>query len=186
MAQPMGLGNLGNSTLVYKRKFRWTLKINNVCGNKNIPEYYVKTAARPQLDTEELEINFLNAKSWIPGKSSWQTMTVTYYDVATQDNTALWDWICTIYEFNGANLRQASQKKDYAAEAVLTLFDGPGNALEEWTLKDVWPQAVNWGDLDMAANDEVNIELTLRFSQVGFVMLCPGHTPAGCFTACTK
>ena len=75
---PMGIGRLGFQNTVFKRKFRFTFELEDICGGKKVPKHYVKVASRPNLSIEETEINFLNAKTWIPGKASWETMTVTY------------------------------------------------------------------------------------------------------------
>ena len=182
----MGLGQLGGSELIFKRKFRWTFRVENVCGNKKIPESFVKLAARPTMETEELEINFLNAKTWIPGKTSWSEITVTYYDVATKENTPLWDWLASIYNFtDDVTLQQASRRDRYSATGILTLFDGCGNELERWTLKDLWPKSVNFGDLDYAANDEMTIELSMRYSRVKYEPICPSRAISPCCGSCS-
>jgi len=40
--------------------------------------------------------------------------------------------------------------------------------METWTLGHVWPQAINFGDLDYSSSEEVNVELTLRYSEVRY------------------
>jgi len=181
----MGIGRLGFNNIVFKRKFRWTFEVENVCGG-TVPKHYVKLASRPNLTVEETEINHLNAKTWIPGKAAWETITVTYYDVATRDSANLFNWIATMYDFTDpVNLRQASQKGDYAGTGILTMYDGCGQPLEEWKLGDMWPQAVNFGDLDYSSSEECTIELTLRYSQVSYKSLCPEFVPSNCCSPCT-
>ena len=76
--KPMGIGVIGQPDVVFKRKFRYTFEIQGFCNNQKnvVPEYFVKVASRPNLEIEETEINFLNGKMWIPGKASWQTMSL--------------------------------------------------------------------------------------------------------------
>jgi hypothetical protein len=137
MAQQMGIGKLGSSALVFKRKFRWTLEIENICGDdaKKVPLHFVKLASRPNITIEETEINFLNAKTWIPGKPAWETITVTYYDVAgnVQDqegkapNAALWDWLASVYNFvNNVTLEMGNNRNAYAGRVRLNMLDGCG------------------------------------------------------------
>lgn len=188
MAQ-MGIGKLGGSRLVHKRKFRWTFRIDDICkvvggGQKFVPEYFVKVAARPNLSIEETEINFLNAKTWIPGKASWETITITYYDVATNDNMPLFDWLASVYQFTDpVQLSQASNRESYSGRGTLTLYDGCGKPLEQWALGDMWPQAANFGELDYSSSEECTIELTLRYSYVKYKNLC-GRQPAPCCSGC--
>lgn len=185
MAINMGIGNLGFSNTIFKRKFRYKFELFDICGGKSIPEHYVKTAARPNLAIEETEINFLNATSWIPGKARWETITVTYIDVATADIAPLYTWLASIYNFtNPVTLEMGSQRRDYTGTGVLTLYDGCGQLLERWTMRDMWPTGVNWGDLDYASSDTADIELTLRYSQVIYEPICPGFKIETCCSPC--
>ncbi len=190
MARPMGIGELADVELRFKRKFRWTFRIENLCkdgksGAGTIPDYYVKLASRPNLSIDETEINFLNGKTWIPGKASWETITVTYYDVATDKAKPLWDWLATVYNFTSpTKLQMGANRAAYAGRAVLSLWDGCGSELERWTLRDLWPQAINFGDLDYAASDECTIELTLRYSDVKYEPICPRFKISPCCEPC--
>jgi hypothetical protein len=177
----MGIGRLGAPNIIIKRKFRWTLRIETPRGT--IPEHYVKVAARPQLDIDETEINFLNATTWIPGKGKWQPITVSYIDVAADDVGPLYDWIASVYNFNTQNpstdLPQ-TEKIGWNATAILQVYDGCGKALERWKLQSVWPQSVNFGDLDMADSSELTIDLTLRYSEVNYQNLCGPQVVGSC------
>lgn len=182
---PMGIGNLGFKNLVFKRKFRYTLELFDICGSQSVPKHYVKTASRPNLSIEEVEVNFLNAKTWIPGKASWETMTVTYVDVATADVAPLFSWLASVYNFTDPiNLEMGSSRADYTATAVLKLWDGCGALIETWEMKDVWPTAINFGDLDYASSEECTIELTMRYSDVKYTNHCPGFPITPCCTGC--
>ena len=180
----MGIGELGNPRTIIKRKFRWTLEFD--ADNFYVPPSFVKLASRPNINIEETEINYLNAKTWIPGKATWETINVTYYDVAGSENVDLWSWLATVYNFldRGNNPTQASMRSDYAAIGTLKLYDGCGKDLETWTLEDCWPQAVNFGGLDMASSDDVNIEVTLRYSNAIFKNNC-GTDPTSYCSPCS-
>jgi hypothetical protein len=181
----MGIGRLGFQNLVFKRKFRYTFELEDICLGGSVPRHYVKLAARPNLSIEETEINFLNAKTWIPGKAAWETITVTYIDVADSFNNQLYTWLASVYDFTDPiELKMGSQKNDYAAKAIIKLWDGCGAELESWELKDVWPTNVNFGDLDYANSEEVTIELTLRYSDVQYTNVCPGFGIDPCCTDC--
>lgn len=185
----MGIGQLGFNNIIFKRKFRWTFELRGFCGDESrvVPKNFVKLASRPNLSIEETEINYLNAKTWIPGKGSWETITVTYYDVASELNQELFNWLATVYDFTDpVNLRQASQRGEYAAKGNLVLYDGCGSPLEKWTLGDVWPQAINFGELDYSSSEECTIELTLRYSNVGYESCCPKFIPKGCCSPCSN
>jgi len=181
MAQPMGIGNVGLPGVIHKRRFRWTLEINTPCGF--IPKHYVKTAGRPKLEIEETEINFLNATTWIPGKTKFQPISVTYRDVSTDDMMPLMSWFNTIYQFNdSANLRQ-SEKSGWNGIAKLDLYDGCGKSLETWYLASCFPVSIDFGELSYEDSDEVTIELSLRYSEIFYQNNC-GQQPTNCCRGC--
>jgi hypothetical protein len=185
----MGLGKLAGPDLVFKRKYRWTFQIFPSCGNQPIPAHFVKLASRPNLTIEETEINFLHGKMWIPGKGTWETITVTYYDIgnAGAGMTALFSWLATVYNFTDPDgLHQSSKRGTgpgsggYAGQGILLLYDGCGVTMESWELANMWPQAVNFGELDYSSSEEVTIELTLRYSEVKYTPLCGGSITPCC------
>jgi hypothetical protein len=184
--KPMGIGVIGQPDMVFKRKFRWTFEIRGFCDNEAnaVPEHFVKMAARPNVAIEETELNHLNAKMWIPGKASWETITVTYIDVAHEEMRSLYNWLASVYDYTDPiNLRMGN-KRDWRATGILNLYDGCGEVLEIWNLQNMWPTAMNFGDLDYSSSEEATIELTLRYSQVSYRSLCPDFIPEGCCTPC--
>ena len=173
MAQ-MDLGLLASEkSLVFKRKYRWTFALK--WNGKSIPENYVKLASRPNLTIEETEINYLHGKMWIPGKATWESITVTFYDVANRagkDVVDLYSWLASIYNFQDTGAKSMQQttiqgngdtQPGWAGTAVLNMYDGCGESMETWTLQGVWPSAVNFGDLDYSSSEEATIECTLRY-----------------------
>ena len=186
MAYPMGLGLIGSPGVVFKRKFRWLFSVTGICiagategsGAKtgSIPESYVKTASRPNITFDEQEVHFLHGRMYLPGKPTFETITVTYYDVvsdgAAQPLMPLYTWLSSVYDMFSAagglaNPRMgnsAGGQNGYGGTGNLTMLNGSGKAIETWTLYDCWPQAVNFGDLDYSSAEEATIELTLRYT----------------------
>lgn len=199
LTQGMGITNIGvgDPNVIFKRKNRWTFEIENqTCGWK-VPTLFVKVAARPNISIEEVEINFLNDKTWIPGKAAWESITITYMDVAGGNLNGegnlgvlgLYSWLASVYEFTASNggkvlRRQASKRADYSGTGTLRLFDGCGHELERWIFEDIWPQAINFGDLDFSSSETVDIELTMRYSKVKLIHICPQLNINNCCTPC--
>ena len=184
----MGIGRLGGDDVIHKRKFRWTFAVErNVIGGgtRRVPASFVKVAARPNIEIEEVEINFLNAKTYIPGKGTWQSISITYFDVSVlgggAGNEELWSWLASVYNFtDNVGLGQSSIRRCYGGTGIITLYDGCGNDLEQWRLFDCWPQAVNFGELDYSQSEEVTIDVTLRYSNVRYTNLCGPNPQALC------
>ena len=187
----MGIGPLGNAT--FKRKYRWTFRVENIGGNAalGVGGQYVKVANRPQLEVEETEINFLNGKTWIPGKATFQQLAVTYYDSASTDAAVnnLLLWVNRVYNFKdgGSEFIQATQRNvaknaagtGYAGNGILTMLDGSGYAIEEWRLVNCWPVSINFGDLDYSSSEECTVELNLRYNFAKYTNYCIPVQPEG-------
>lgn len=165
MAQSMGIGPIGSPNIIIKRPFRFTIQfeLNGV----TIPQHYIKSAARPQLEIDETEINFLNGWMPIPGRGKWQPMNIVYYDVATLDQQPLYDWIAQVYDYSsqdgGITTLNQSEKSGWAAKGIINMYDGCGNTLETWTLWDCWPQSINFGPLDFESSELSTIDLTIKY-----------------------
>ena len=175
-----------NTNLIFKRKYRWTFEVT--WAGQKIGKNFVKLASRPNLTIEETEINYLHGKMWIPGKASWETITVTYYDVSRAQNngiTGLYSWLASIYNFQDTGSKMMQQTTiqgdgnngGWAGQGLLQMYDGCGVELEQWQLRGVWPSAVNFGDLDYSSSEEVTVELTLRYYQAIYENKC-GNKPA--------
>ena len=54
---------------------------------------------------------------------------------------------------------------DFKKTAWLEMYDGCGNTIEKWWFQNIWPNNLEWGDLDMGVSDYVTVELTLRYDR---------------------
>ena len=183
----MGIGQLGQPNTIIKRKFRYTVEFTTPVGP--IPKHFVKLANRPQLELDELEIQFLNASTWIPGKGRWQPLNITYIDVASSQMQGLYDWVASVYDFQtyatGTNLKQ-TERKGWDSSCQISVYDGCGNEVERWDLSGCFPQSINFGDLDYGSNDECTIELVIRYDKAKLTGYCGTPTPNGVCQGCTQ
>jgi len=163
------------------RKFRWTCEAD-FPGGKTKP-IYVKVNARPNLNIEEVEKNFLDAKAWIPGKQEWEQLTTTYFDVQQDEMIDLYKIIASVYDFADPNYKpgdpidvsKAGTIKlrllvpDYSCPNCgkstwgMALSCSAMKPIEEWTLTECWPMSINFGELDYSSSDELTVEITWRY-----------------------
>lgn len=193
--QGMGISNtgIGDPNVIFKRQNRWLLEINgNGVNSFRVPPHFVKLASRPSITFDETEIHFLNDKMYIPGKATWEPITITITDVAGNlsgdagnANIALYQWLVNVFDFTKPTRKfMNSKRSEYAGEVTLNLYDGCGGMLETWVIGDAWPQSVSFGNLDMSSSEVVDIELTLRYSQVTFTHHCPSASLFGNCVPC--
>jgi len=138
-----------------KMKNRFVMSIDG------IPAYLIKTANRPAIEFEEVELNHLNVKRYVKGKATWQAIECTLYDpVVPSAAQAVMEWVRLSHEsVTGRDGYSDFYKKDLTINTL-----GPvGDIIEEWTLRGAFIQAANFNDLDFASNDPVDITLTLRY-----------------------
>lgn len=178
----MGIGRVGSPNTIIKTTYRWLLEISTPCGL--IPSHYVQTASRPSRETDEVVIEYLNATTYLPGKSRWQPMTVTYLDAVDAEMLPLYNWLCTISDIADPVTLLNSEKAGWNGTAFLTMLDGCGTPLEYWFMGSVFPQSVDFGELSMAESGLAKISMTLRFSEVSYKSACPNTQLKPCFKGC--
>jgi len=131
---------------VPKKGFDWTARIitkNNQCLGEELP---VTVDVRPTLNVEETEINFLNSKTWIPGKSAWEDITLK---LPKQSQRLL------------KNLVWGRTNKRESYDLGLYLYTRDKKLLERWVLKGVWVNAFK-------EEDDGSCKVTLRYNSVEY------------------
>ena len=141
--------------------FEPKLKNRYVMSIDGIPAYLIKTANRPSISFEEVELNHLNVKRYVKGKATWETTEFTMYDpVVPSAAQAVMEWVRLSHEsVTGRDGYSDFYKKDCSIQML-----GPvGDIVEEWTLKGTWIKSANFGTLDQTSNEPVEIELSMRY-----------------------
>ena len=126
-----------------------------------IPGYLIKTANRPSITFEEVELNHMNVKRYVKGKASWETLEFTLYDpVVPSGAQAIMEWVRLHHEsVTGRDGYSDFYKKDVDIQVL-----GPvGDIVETWKLKGAFITAANFNDLDFASSDPIDISVTLRY-----------------------
>jgi hypothetical protein len=138
-----------------KLQNRFIMEING------IDSYLVKTMSRPTVSSEIVELDHINVKRKIKGKTTWDDINITLYDpIVPSGAQQVMDWIRQSHEsLTGRDGYAAFYKKDVNFYAL-----GPvGDKVEQWTLKGAFITSANFGDMDWASNDFVSIEVTLAY-----------------------
>ena len=126
-----------------------------------IETYMIKTANRPTFTSETVELDHINVKRKIKGKSNWDDITITLYDpIVPSGAQQVMDWIRLSHEsITGRDGYAAFYKKTISFYTL-----GPvGDKVEKWTLEGAFITSANFGELDWASNDPLSIELTLTY-----------------------
>lgn len=155
MAETLEIGQMLANTFEPKRKFRWYLEIDG------IDSFVMKTGARPQLTFEEITIDWNNQKRFLSGKPTWNPINITLHDpVSPSASQKVLEWIRINWEQTTGRMGYAA---DYKKDIVLKMLDPQGTVVELWDVQGAWILDSNFGDLDYASSDPVEISLQIRF-----------------------
>ena len=156
MADILGTDEIFFKTFEPKTKNRFIMYIDG------IESYFVKTANRPQITFEEIELNHINVKRYLKGKGTWEPLEITLYDpIVPSGAQAVMEWVRLHHE----TVTGRHGKYDfYKKEIKFNLLGPVGDKVEEWTLHGAFIQTANFNDLDFAnGTDVADISLTLRY-----------------------
>jgi hypothetical protein len=139
-----------------KRATRWILQI------EGIDSYLLKTAQRPTVTTEEVEMAFINSRRYLAGNTKYNTIALTLYDpIAPSGAQQVTEWLRTCFEVISG---RAGYADFYKRDVQLKLLDPVGTTVELWDIKGAFPTEINFGDLDYSGEaGPLEIAVTLRF-----------------------
>jgi hypothetical protein len=127
-----------------------------------IESYIIKTASRPTFTSEVVELDHINVKRKLKGKSTWEDVNITLYDqIVPSGAQQVMEWVRQSHEsLTGRDGYSAFYKKDI----TFYLLGPVGDKIEQWTLKGAFITSANFGELDWSnSTDPVMIELQLTY-----------------------
>ena len=155
MAETLSVTDMLPNKFEPKRQFRWVFAI------EGIDSFIIKTAARPSVTIEEMEIPFMNATRYIAGKGKFETLAVTLHDpIAPSGAQQVMEWIRTHYESVSG---RAGYADFYKRDVQLKMLDPVGTVVELWDIKGAFLTAATFGTLDYGTSEPTQIDLTIRF-----------------------
>ncbi len=155
MAETLSVTEMLPNKYEPKRKFRWVFAI------EGLDSFLMKSAARPSITTEEVEIPYINHTRYVAGKTKFDTLSVTLYDpIAPSGAQQVMEWIRTHFESVSG---RAGYADFYKRDIQLKMLDPVGTVVELWDIKGAFITAANFGDLDYGTTDPTDIQLTIRY-----------------------
>jgi len=152
---------LGFDKMFYK-EFEPKLQNRFIMTVDDIESYIIKTASRPTFTSEVVELDHINVKRKIKGKSTWDDITITLYDpIVPSGAQQVMEWIRQSHEsLTGRDGYSAFYKK----QLTFQLLGPVGDVVEEWSLVGAFISQANFGELDWSnTTDPVSIELTISY-----------------------
>mgnify|MGYP003631759354 FL=1 len=157
MAETLSVTDMLPNKFEPKRQFRWVLAI------EGIDAFIVKTATRPNIAIEELEIPYINHKRYVAGKASFETLSITLHDpIAPSGAQQVMEWVRTHFESVSG---RAGYADFYKRDIQLKMLDPVGTVVELWDIRGAFLTAADFGSLDYSTSDASEISLTVRYDQ---------------------
>ena len=155
MADILGTDEIFFKTFEPKTKNRFIMYIDG------IESYFVKTANRPQITFEEIELNHINVKRYLKGKGTWEPLEITLYDpIVPSGAQAVMEWVRLHHE---SVTGRDGYSDFYKKEIKFNLLGPVGDKVEECTLKGAWIKDANFGEMSWESNEPNDITLSLRY-----------------------
>ena len=147
------------------RQNRWLMRFPSDLG---IQEWWLSKAKRPKITQGDVEIPFLNTKTHVVGKYSWDSIQVTFRDpIGPSASQAVMEWVRLHSEsVTGRQGYAAGYKRDVELE----MLDPTGVVVSKWILKNVMLTDVDFGDLayDSDALAEINATLVFDYAILAY------------------
>ena len=155
MAETLSVAEMLPNKFEPKRQFRWVFAI------EGIDAFLMKTAARPTISTNEVEMPFINHTRYLAGRTTFGTIGVSLYDpIAPSGAQQVMEWVRTHFESVSG---RAGYADFYKRDCQIKLLDPIGTVVELWDVKGAFITEASYGDLSYDSIDASEISFTLRF-----------------------
>lgn len=149
-----------------QRTANWLIEIHDLPGgdgDTDLIALSLETGFLPNFSNEEISLGYLNEYRYAAGKALFEAGELVVKDFVDRETAgALLRWSRQVYD---PSTGQVGFAADYKKEAHILLFGPNGTKLRVWKLRGVWPQARNFGSLDMTSSEKVTITTTLRYDK---------------------
>ena len=143
-----------------KRQNRFILRFPSSLG---INEWFVESTARPHIQINATEIQFLNTSTYVAGRFTWQTIPVTFRDpIGPSAAQALMEWVRLHAESVTGRMGYAA---GYKRDIDLELLDPTGVVVEKWILYGTFLTSVDFGSLGYSTDALADITAELRMDR---------------------
>lgn len=164
-----GIPGVSTGILQPKKKNLWRVTFSNLGGGTDSQPVSAQavTITRPSINFEEVQLDRYNSRAYVAGKYTWEPLSLTAEDDITGSCSAVIREQMQLQQFligaEGPFLAATPEGSAYKFITKLEMLDGQEQVIEKWTIEGCFLQSVDWMDLDYAASDAAQIQLSIRF-----------------------
>jgi len=134
-------------------------------------QFLCKAINLPSIDQGEIVMDYINTDFKVKGKSRWQDVTLQIYDAVGLPNTSsnsgaaqIHDWLLKHHNSNsGVDGWAYPNNSGYKQQWDIEVLNPQGSLVYSWKLYGAFMSAINFGDMDWAAEDAVIAEITIKY-----------------------
>lgn len=165
----IGIPGVGSGILHPKLQHKWRVKFTNIGGGTDAQPLSMQAinVTRPILAFEPVQLDRYNSRAWVAGKHNFEPMTITVEDDITgtasqvlQSQLQMQQWLIGA---EGPFLCSAGEGSEYKFGTILEMLDGCEGVVEKWGVEGCWIENIDYGQLDYAVSETVQIAITLRY-----------------------
>ena len=158
----------GNGTLMPKLQYRYRVTFQNMgTGSTTVVTRNVVSVTRPAVDHDDVTIDTYNSKIRLAGKHMWQDITLVLRDdVQSEVIKKLNEQMQAQLDHDNQSAPLAGNEYKFGMK-IETLDgsngDGSENVLDTWTIAGAFIPSIQYGDLNYATSDVVQVTATIRY-----------------------
>ena len=164
------------TTLMPKLQYRFRVSFIGIGGMPDAQAEVTQnviSASRPNLTHEEVVVDSYNSKMYLAGKHTWEPVTVVFRDDMTSHVIkALGAQLNT--QVDHADQASAISGGSYKFQVKIETLDGNNatkpNTFDEWNLLGCFISNIQYGDLNYADSNMVQVTLVLRFDHAEHII----------------
>lgn len=153
------------------RQFRWYMTFGAIVGQRlDGVKYALKKVDKPKAKINEITHKYLNHFYYYPGRLEWESINMT---IAATLNPSVDDILYKILQDSGYVYPSSQEERNTISKPksnaaigntiYITQIDSNGNVIEQWNLKKPFFTSVQFGPLDYASEEIVEIQCTIRY-----------------------
>ncbi len=170
-----------------KRQYRWFITFPGTAVNLQQISYALKKVDKPKAKIGEITHKYLNHSFYYPGRLEWEAINMTFASVTQADANKLVNDVLIAAGYgvpkdggqSGDNQRATIGKKKFAGALgnsfSIIQVDADGMPIEEWKINNPFFTNVQFGSLDYAAEEIVEIACTVRYDWAQLVNRTGGN-----------
>lgn len=154
MSEILSSNQMLPTTFEPQRKNWWVFNL------EGLDAVLLKTAARPQMTTESIEIGWISSTRNVAGKRKFGTIALTFHSaIAPSATSQIMEWLRTAYDpLTGRSGYAANYKRN----GQIKMLDPMGTVIELWDIYGMFITESNFGELGYDTQDLAEISVTVQ------------------------